>query len=181
MQQHRVTELFAGAGTGTLSLRQGMGAFALGAPMSAQLASEITAYQLCMIDDTWAESIHRDVSTQKVRAYAASLPHRAATLRFKDNLRQIGCLSETELATFVQCVRRWRSVMSPRYRGTRLDARRLGRLVTGRKVCEHVCRHGVFMQTNGARERLSTMGAISFTEDEPIRQLRAMEKLEKAT
>ena len=61
---HRVSVYFAGAGHGTL--RADMEAHASGRGMSPRLRQEIIAYQLCMLDDTAADAVHRDVSFEGI-------------------------------------------------------------------------------------------------------------------
>ena len=56
---HRVSAYVAGTGLGTL--RADMEAHASGRGMSPRLRQEIIAYQLCMLDDSVADVVHRDV------------------------------------------------------------------------------------------------------------------------
>ena len=56
---HRVTQFFCSRQDA--SLRADMQSHAAGRGMSDRLRCEIRAYQLCKVDDTWAEAAHRDI------------------------------------------------------------------------------------------------------------------------
>jgi hypothetical protein len=56
--------------------------------MSDTLRQEILSYQLCMLDDTVQEAVHRDVSHISGRVPASKVPYRAAALRLEQNLAQ---------------------------------------------------------------------------------------------
>ena len=62
---------FVGIGLGTL--QADMEAHAAGRGTSQRLCQEIRAYQLCMLDDTVAEVVHRDVLFQAHRAPSSSM------------------------------------------------------------------------------------------------------------
>ena len=81
---HRVTVYFAGIGPGTL--RADMEAHAAGRGMSQRFCQQIRAYQLCMLDDTVAEVVPRDVSFQAHRAPSSSMYWRASSVRLAQNL-----------------------------------------------------------------------------------------------
>ncbi|MCP4243259.1 MAG: hypothetical protein GY772_22105, partial [bacterium] len=81
---HRVTAHLAAPGPDTL--RTDLLAFANGGPMSSALRCEVTAYQLCILDDTVQEAVHRDVTHISARAPASKLALRAATLRLDQNI-----------------------------------------------------------------------------------------------
>ena len=83
-QPHRVIEHFAGTNEG--SLRVDFEAHAEGRGMSTRLREEVSSYQLCQLDDTWVEAVHRDVSATCKRASACTFPWVAATLRLSQNL-----------------------------------------------------------------------------------------------
>ena len=82
---HRVSVCFAGAGPGTL--RADVEAHASGRGMSPRLRQKIVAYQLCMLDDTVAEAVHRDVSFEGHRVVASSMNWWASSVRIEQNLK----------------------------------------------------------------------------------------------
>ena len=82
-QPHRVTERFASPGQ---PLRAEMERHASGQGMSAKLRAELLAYSLAKIDDTWAETGHRDVSNLSKRCPASRVPYMAARLRREQHL-----------------------------------------------------------------------------------------------
>ena len=67
-QPHRITEF--SVGTNEDSLRADFEAHIEGRGMSNRLREEVTSYQLCALDDTWVEAVHRDVSLACKRATA---------------------------------------------------------------------------------------------------------------
>lgn len=81
---HRVTQYLVGHGLGTM--RPLMQRFVDEGFMDPRLRTEITAYQLCMLDDTVQEAVHRDVSRIVQRARHSSVAFVAASLRLKQNL-----------------------------------------------------------------------------------------------
>ena len=80
----RVIEHFVG--TNEDSLRVYFEAHAEGRGMSTRLREEVSSHQLCQVDDTWVEAVHRDVSATCKRASACTFPWVAATLRLSQNL-----------------------------------------------------------------------------------------------
>ena len=64
-----------------------MEAHASGRGMSPRLRQEIIAYQLCMLDDTVAEAVHRDVSFEGHRAVASGINWWASSVRIEQNLK----------------------------------------------------------------------------------------------
>ncbi|MCP4242821.1 MAG: hypothetical protein GY772_19890 [bacterium] len=114
---HRVTAFLAGSGPGTHG--EAFRAWASGAAaMDARLRREVTAYQLCMLDDTVQEAVHRDVTHVSMRAPASRLAFRAATLRLDQNLAVwSACQSQTEREAAFQC---WRNIL--RCRGVKRKA-----------------------------------------------------------
>ena len=54
--------------------------------MSIRLREEVSSYQLCQVDDTWVEAIHRDVYATCKRASACTFPWVVAALRISQNL-----------------------------------------------------------------------------------------------
>ena len=86
---HRVTAHFAGA---TSPLRRDMEAHAAGQGMSAKLRAEYLSYRWCMLDDTWVEAGHRDLSGISKRKPGSKMPFRFATLRLAQNMGVIDSL-----------------------------------------------------------------------------------------
>ena len=82
-QPHRVTEIFAAPGS---QMRAALEVHAIGGGMSVGLREELMAYGLAMIDDTWAEGAHRDVSSQAKRHPGAKVPYLSASWRLDQNL-----------------------------------------------------------------------------------------------
>ena len=54
--------------------------------MSADLQLEILSYQMCMLDDTWVEATHRDISALGTKKAASKMPYRLACTRVQQNL-----------------------------------------------------------------------------------------------
>ena len=105
---HRVTEFFCGRGKG--SLRPDMEAHAAGQGMSSRLASEVRAYQLCKVDDTWAEAAHRDVSNLTKRATAAKVAYTAASLRLPQTLAMLEKAQPAFVANFCDFMRKYKAI-----------------------------------------------------------------------
>ena len=59
---------------------------ACGGGMSALLSCEICSYQLCMLDDTVAEAVHRDLSWQAKHDISSTISGWASYVRLKQNL-----------------------------------------------------------------------------------------------
>ncbi|MCP4239901.1 MAG: hypothetical protein GY772_05005, partial [bacterium] len=115
---HRVTAFLAGSGPGQHG--RALRAWASGASeaMDPALRREVTAYQLCMVDDTVQEAVHRDVTHVSARAPGSRLAFRAATLRLDQSLalwRASQCQAEREAA-----FRGWRGIL--RCRGVKRKA-----------------------------------------------------------
>ena len=105
---HRVTAHFAGASS---PLRRAMEAHAAGEGMSGALRAELLSYQLCILDDTWVEATHRDISGIGKRKGASKMPFRLATARLQQNLDMLAKLSADDTAFFNQVVfAKWRSI-----------------------------------------------------------------------
>ena len=81
---HRVSRFLAGRES--WSLRREMETFARTGHCTLRLWSEIQAYKMCPVDETAIEAVHRDVSYLSSRAPAATVSHRAASLRLCQNL-----------------------------------------------------------------------------------------------
>ena len=81
---HRVSEYLCVHGEG--GLRLDMERHAAGHGMSKTLASEILAYQLCIIDDTTQEAPHRDVSRVVKPSHGSTPSWWFASLHLKEHL-----------------------------------------------------------------------------------------------
>ena len=104
---HRVTEFFAGFAEN--SLRADLD-HAAGRGMSERLRCEVRSYQLCKVDDTWAEAAHRDVSCFGQRATAAKIPYIAASQRLGQTLASVDKMSQAELRQFHECMRKRKAI-----------------------------------------------------------------------
>ena len=82
---HRVTHYLAGQSP--LTLRAQMEEFARSGVLGHDLAQEIAAYSMCMLDDTSIEAYHRDMGHFSLRAKAATLWFRASSVRLGQNLK----------------------------------------------------------------------------------------------
>ena len=105
---HRVTSFLVGPEEG--SLRRDMEEHAAGHGMSDRLRCEVCAYQLCKVDDTWAEAVHRDVSGFGKRATAAKVPYIAAAHRLGQTMASVDKMSPSELSQFHDCMRRYKAI-----------------------------------------------------------------------
>ena len=107
-QPHRVTQHFAGP---TSPLREHMEAFAAGQAMSPRLRAEIRSYQLCILDDTWVEAVHRDLSGTGRKKERSRMPYRFATLRLGQNIELYDSVSAEERNLFEEVIwPRWRAI-----------------------------------------------------------------------
>ena len=121
---HRVTAHFAGA---TSPLRRDMEAHAAGQGMSAKLRAEYLSYRWCMLDDTWVEAGHRDLSGISKRKTGSKMPFRFATLRLAQNMELMDSLDTKTLEYFHQVLApKWRAIA--RGPGMRLPGPRRGLL-----------------------------------------------------
>jgi hypothetical protein len=106
---HRVSEYLCGHEKG--SLRPDMERHAQGHGMSKTLASEVLAYQLCIIDDTTQEAPHRDLS-HVVKTSPGSKPSWwFASMRLKEHLELYDNLGEHEQADMCLYLQSWKSVL----------------------------------------------------------------------
>jgi hypothetical protein len=67
-------------------LRADMEQHACGGGMSTPLRREIGSYQLCMLDDTVVEAVHRDLSWQARHTVSSTISWWASSVRLKQNL-----------------------------------------------------------------------------------------------
>ena len=98
---HRVTSHFVGQSS---LLRADMESYIHGSAMSASLQAEVTSYQMCMLDDTWVEALHRDISGIGKRKGSSVMAYRFSTFRLKQNLVAVDGLSHQERALYFQDV-----------------------------------------------------------------------------
>ena len=68
------------------TLQAAMEARSDGRGVPERLSAEVCAYELCLLDDTCVEVVHRDVSHISARSPASVVAFRAATLRLDQNL-----------------------------------------------------------------------------------------------
>ncbi len=113
---HRVTRYLASEEPGCLGsdLRR----YAAGEAMSERLRSEITAYQLCMLDDSMQEGPHALVSHTAVAARSSRTPWWSATIRLQQNLTAWEQSGQETPQLFERLFRVWK----------RLAQRRVGRI-----------------------------------------------------
>ena len=108
---HRVTRYLAGGDES--SLRADLEAHAAGQGMSPALRREVLAYQMCKVDDTWAEAAHRDVSRFVAGRPTAKVPYIAAHQRLRQTLASVDEMSPIEVEHFHQCVRGYKAIAQP--------------------------------------------------------------------
>ena len=84
---HRVAEYFAGAEA--WSLRRDLEQLAHEGSWTSRLAEEVSAYGLCLTDETCVEAVHRDVSREGKRVTRRTFPEMGASLRMKQNLSEL--------------------------------------------------------------------------------------------
>jgi hypothetical protein len=83
--RHRVSVRF-----GEGELRKDLEAFANGRPMTDTLAIELLSYQWRKIDDTWAETSHRDISRVGQVTQHVTVAWVASSLRLSQNIKLLG-------------------------------------------------------------------------------------------
>ena len=105
---HRVTSYFCEDVDG--SLRSDLLRHVAGMGMSSSLRSEIRAYQMCKIDDTWAEAAHRDISGFKKRSAASKVAHTAASQRLAQNLARYDAMAPCERGQFYELLKKHQAV-----------------------------------------------------------------------
>ena len=116
-EPHRVTTHFAGQHEG--SLRWDLEQHAAGHGMSDRLASEVRSYQLCKIDDTWAEAAHRDVSRTGKRMAAGTVAYISATQRLDQTMARTDTMTPQELRQFYHCMRKASAIVQVKTRPAR--------------------------------------------------------------
>ena len=108
LKVHRVTHYLA---TGPLGLD--LRAYASGNPMSERLPTEITAYQLCMLDDSMQESPHARISRVVQSARPAKPPWWSATIRLDQNLAILKFLDHIKPQRSRALFRSWKFLAQP--------------------------------------------------------------------
>ena len=110
---HRVTSYMAGpagpAGSAH-SFRDDMQSFADGGGMSGPLRAELNAYRLCKLDDTWAESSHRDLTRITRKSTAEDLPWTASTYRLNQNLKYVDRMQPHQVRRFAWLFYWWKAI-----------------------------------------------------------------------
>ena len=105
---HRVTLHFCGT---TSPLRKDMEAHAAGRGMTAKLRAEIESYRWCMLDDTWVEAAHKDISAISQKKSRAGMAYRLATSRLEQNFEFLDSLPEdTQFFFHTVLFPKWRSI-----------------------------------------------------------------------
>lgn len=113
---HRVSHYLA-AGSLGIDLR----GYAAGHPMTSQLRTEITAYQLCMLDDSIQEGPHARISRVVTASRAARPPWWSAGVRLDQNLEARESLEKLSHGRFCKFFTNWKFLTQ---RTTRPDLRR---------------------------------------------------------
>ena len=121
---HRVTRYLCAPDS---PFRKDMEHRASGGLLAVDLRAEIVAYQLCKIDDTWAEAAHRDVSCFHKRALFARPAYVSAKLRARQTLASLDILDGHDETLFWKCMERTSSL-------GHLDPRKSLMLTPSRKV-----------------------------------------------
>ena len=122
-EPHRVTSYLCAVSG---SLRADMVAHAGGAGLSDRLRVELRAYQMCKLDDTWAESVHRDVSCLTKRTCCVTPMYVAAKQRLPQTLASVDNMAPDAVAAYYKCLRRVKAI-------GQLKAPRAAALVPARK------------------------------------------------
>ena len=78
--------------------------------MTDTLAREVAAYAFCMLDDTWVEAGHRDVSKLQESRPKAKLHYLAASLRLDQNLEFWDDTEGDNREFLVRCYRQYRAM-----------------------------------------------------------------------
>ena len=105
---HRVSTYLAGKDIG--SLRADLVRFANGYGLTTDLRVELNAYRLCKLDDTWAESSHRDLSRIGRLGTFEDMAWSASTYRLKQNLEYVSKLDASETRRFAWLFHWWKAI-----------------------------------------------------------------------
>jgi hypothetical protein len=103
--RHRVSVRF-----GEGELRKDLEAFANGRPMTDTLAIELLSYQWCKIDDTWAETSHRDVSRVGQVAQHVTVAWVASSLRLSQSIKVWDSFDTHSRERFTILFERWKAI-----------------------------------------------------------------------
>lgn len=87
-----------------------MRAYAGGGPMSSTLRTEVTAYQLCMLDDGSVESPHACVGAVVKHSSGSSVPWWSASLRLEQNIASKSCMDTMARGRFAIMFRSWKAL-----------------------------------------------------------------------
>ena len=98
---HRVTERFTRPGSG---LRADLERYGAGGTMTLRLHRALLEYALAKIDDTWAETSHRDISTFCKTHPGSKIPYLAASYRTSQVLEMYDGLDGAGRRSFRECV-----------------------------------------------------------------------------
>ena len=111
---HRVSAYLAGPAED--SLRGEMLEYARTGQQTPRLRGELRAYQMCILDDTWCEAPHRNVSVADKRKTNASVVQRASGHRTAQNLELFHQVQGQQKRYFLRAMRNWRSIAQPQPR-----------------------------------------------------------------
>ena len=87
---HRVSQHFCGPAS---PFRGDFERHASGLGMSAVLSAEVASYEICILDDTWVESSHRDMSSQ-TKKHGGSIAFRSASMRLRQSIGELDAIRE---------------------------------------------------------------------------------------
>ena len=122
-QPHRVTHMLC------QTVRADSQARAGGEGMSGQLATEIHAYHLSIMDYTWVERQHADTKRHYQRCVAWKVQYAAASLRLGKDLQFVASLDGPSVRGVHDCMRRHKATCqldparSLRVKPTRMSGR----------------------------------------------------------
>lgn len=105
---HRVATYLASEAPGCLGsdLRR----FAAGLPMSKPLRQEISAYQLCVLDDSMQESPHAMVSKVAAKGPHTSIMYWSGIVRYTQNNELANLVKELGTVSFERLFERWQCI-----------------------------------------------------------------------
>jgi len=107
-QPHRVSLYLAGPAPG--SLRARMASFAAGNRLHPLLQTELNAYRACKLDDTWAESSHRDISRSAKSTTNMDMRWTASTYRLGQNIAFVESLDSDQARRFAWLFHWWKAI-----------------------------------------------------------------------
>ena len=148
LKPHRVTSYLCGWASG--QLREDMVSHAGGAGLSERLREELRAYSLCKLDDTWAESTHRDISCLLKRATNCKPVYVAAKQRLQPTLASIDGMAPDARHAFGECLRHFKAIGQSK-------SSRAAALVPSRKPLKVIMDRSI-----GATRRRCAIGPVSW-------------------